>query len=92
MHHPPSFSPPRRRLLQGALAASVVPAWVRPARAAAPWPQKPVRLVVGFPPGSSPDALARTVADPLAQMMLTGKGETRWHATMHESSWAPGTC
>ncbi|WP_431514627.1 Bug family tripartite tricarboxylate transporter substrate binding protein [Variovorax sp. DAIF25] len=69
MPHPSSFSPPRRRLLQGALVASVVPAWVRLARAAAPWPQKPVRLVVGFPPGSSPDALARTVADPLAQAL-----------------------
>lgn len=62
----------RRRLLQGALAASVAPAlaWPSlPAHAAAPWPQKAVRLVVGFPPGSSPDALARTVADPLAQAL-----------------------
>lgn len=59
----------RRRLLQGALAATVAPALVLPAHAAAPWPQKAVRLVVGFPPGSSPDALARTVADPLAQAL-----------------------
>jgi len=62
----PSFSSQRRRLLQGALAASLTPAL---ASAAASWPQKPLRLVVGFPPGSSPDMLARTVADPLAQAL-----------------------
>lgn len=59
----PFFSSRRRRLLQGALAASLAPAF---AGTAATWPQKPLRLVVGFPPGSSPDMLARTVADPLA--------------------------
>jgi len=59
----PSFSPRRRRLLQGALAASLAPTF---ASAAGSWPQKPLRLIVGFPPGSSPDMLARTVADPLA--------------------------
>ncbi|MDP9604204.1 UNVERIFIED_ORG: tripartite-type tricarboxylate transporter receptor subunit TctC [Variovorax paradoxus] len=69
MPYPMVFIPRRRRLLQGALAASVAPVLAFPARAAAPWPQKAVRLVVGFPPGSSPDALARTVADPLAQAL-----------------------
>jgi len=69
MHDSISPDPRRRRLLQGALAASVSPLLVLPAHAAAAWPQKAVRLVVGFPPGSSPDALARTVADPLARAL-----------------------
>jgi tripartite-type tricarboxylate transporter receptor subunit TctC len=33
------------------------------------WPTRPVRIVVGFPGGSSPDLLARTLADPLAQAL-----------------------
>ncbi|CAN7719688.1 tripartite tricarboxylate transporter substrate binding protein [Variovorax sp. LjRoot84] len=66
MHPEPAFSSRRRRLLQSALAASLVPAF---AQAAAGWPQKPLRLIVGFPPGSSPDTLARVVADPLAQAL-----------------------
>jgi tripartite-type tricarboxylate transporter receptor subunit TctC len=61
--------PRRRRLLQGALAAAVAPALMFPASAATGWPRKAVRLIVGFPPGSSPDALARTVADPLSQAL-----------------------
>ncbi|VTU22856.1 Argininosuccinate lyase [Variovorax sp. PBS-H4] len=66
MNHRPAFSPRRRHLLQGAFAASLAPAFVH---ASTGWPQKPLRLVVGFPPGSSPDALARVVADPLAQAL-----------------------
>jgi tripartite-type tricarboxylate transporter receptor subunit TctC len=69
MHESNSSFLRRRRLLHGALAASVASALALPARATAPWPQKALRLVVGFPPGSSPDALARTVADPLAQAL-----------------------
>ena len=69
MHDPMVPRLRRRHLLQGALAASVAPALVLPARAAAPWPQKPLRLIVGFPPGSSPDNLARTVAEPLGQAL-----------------------
>jgi tripartite-type tricarboxylate transporter receptor subunit TctC len=29
------------------------------------WPSKPVRMIVPFPPGSSPDLVARMLADPL---------------------------
>lgn len=38
-------------------------------RAAASWPSRPVRLLVGFPAGSSPDLMARTVAEPLARAL-----------------------
>lgn len=33
------------------------------------WPTKPLRLLVGFTAGSSPDALARTIAEPLAKAL-----------------------
>lgn len=33
------------------------------------WPAKPVRLVVNFPPGSSPDVLARAISGPLQQSL-----------------------
>lgn len=45
----------------GALAQKSVPA------AAANWPTKPVRLIVGFPAGSTPDLVARTIAEPLSK-------------------------
>ncbi len=37
-------------------------AWSQSAR----WPDKPVRLIVGFPAGTSPDLLGRLLAEPLA--------------------------
>ncbi len=34
-----------------------------------PWPSQPIRLVVGFPAGSSPDLMARTLTEPLTQAL-----------------------
>ena len=39
------------------------------AEARAPWPSRPVRLLVGFPGGSSPDMAARGLADTLARAL-----------------------
>jgi len=33
------------------------------------WPTKPIRLLVGFPGGSTPDIAARTIAEPLAKAL-----------------------
>jgi tripartite-type tricarboxylate transporter receptor subunit TctC len=48
--------------LSMALAISVV-------AAAETWPAKPVRIIVPFPPGSSPDLVARMLTDMLAQAL-----------------------
>ena len=56
----------RRSFIQasGAAAASVA----MPALRAQEWPNAPVRIVVGFPPGGGTDALARVVAQKLTAM------------------------
>jgi tripartite-type tricarboxylate transporter receptor subunit TctC len=33
------------------------------------WPAKPLRIIVGFPPGSSPDLTARTFSEPLSHAL-----------------------
>jgi len=38
------------------------------AAAQAPWPNKPIRIVVTFPPGGAPDTLARILADKWASL------------------------
>ena len=60
---------PSRRSFTAVAAALLVagPAW-----AASPldgWPDKPVRIVVGFPGGSTPDLSARTIAEPLSKAL-----------------------
>ena len=68
-------SPLRRRTLLAlplaSLAGLQAPAHAQTARqpAAAGWPTRPVRIVVGFPGGSSPDITARTIAEPLSKAL-----------------------
>jgi len=59
----------RRFLLRTAAGAALALLGVAPVRAAGEYPDKPVRLVVGFPPGGSTDVLARLVATRLSQKL-----------------------
>ncbi|MET4577490.1 Bug family tripartite tricarboxylate transporter substrate binding protein [Ottowia thiooxydans] len=60
----------RRTLLASAAAAMLAAAMPITALAqAGAWPSKPVRVIVNFPPGSSPDVLARSISQPLQQAL-----------------------
>lgn len=60
----------RRRLLASACAGAVLGLAAAPAAwAQSDWPSRPIRLVVPFPPGSSPDTLARMIAQPLSKAL-----------------------
>lgn len=60
----------RRALLASGLALTAAAVLPRIAQAQSDaWPGKPIRLVVNFPPGSSPDVLARAIALPLQQAL-----------------------
>jgi tripartite-type tricarboxylate transporter receptor subunit TctC len=50
-----------------ALLAALAAALAGPARAEPAWPSKPLRIVVGFPGGSTPDMAARVLADALGK-------------------------
>lgn len=56
----------RRGLVLGMVGGALSPWVMAQGGGSAAWPQRPLRLVVGFPPGSSPDTTARTLAEPLA--------------------------
>ncbi len=64
----------RRHLLaclSAGAAAGVLPveAQVRTRTAAPAWPTRPIKWVVPFPPGSSPDVIGRLVAEALSQSL-----------------------
>ena len=66
----------RRRAVALALATPVIAA---NARAQAPWPSKPVRFIVPFPPGQAADIFARLMAEKLSdiwkqQVVVDNKG------------------
>ncbi len=79
--NPLAHPPPKRLALRAGLFALCVLALGmqgQPARAennsgaasaAAAWPTRPVRILVGFPGGSTPDMAARTLAEPLARAL-----------------------
>jgi tripartite-type tricarboxylate transporter receptor subunit TctC len=58
----------RRRFLQLAGAAATLPAFLTAARAQA-YPARPVRLVIGFPPGSATDIVVRVMAPQLTELL-----------------------
>jgi tripartite-type tricarboxylate transporter receptor subunit TctC len=59
---------PRRRLVQLAAGAAMLPVMPRIARAQA-YPARPVRLLVGAVAGSSPDVIARLIAQRLSERL-----------------------
>ncbi|HUP30605.1 MAG TPA: tripartite tricarboxylate transporter substrate binding protein [Usitatibacter sp.] len=61
-------SPKRRQVLAGLSLAPVVyslPSWAQ----SAPWPSKPIKLLVGFPPGGGADAMGRLVGAKLGERL-----------------------
>lgn len=57
---------PRRSVL---LAAFMLACSASTAFAQTAWPSKPLKIVVGFPAGSSPDLTARLLAEPMSQAL-----------------------
>lgn len=67
-----TFSISRRTALCAALSAAATPAFAQKAASGAMpagWPSRPLRILVGFPGGSTPDLVARTIAEPLGQAL-----------------------
>ncbi|HYF16988.1 MAG TPA: tripartite tricarboxylate transporter substrate binding protein [Ramlibacter sp.] len=58
----------QRRTLVGAIGAAAAVA-VAPLRAQEAYPARPVRIVVGFPPGGGADAIARLMADAMGRTL-----------------------
>jgi len=63
----PRFSFARRKLHGSILALAGLGLLSASGWAQAAWPDRPIQMVVPFPAGSSPDTLARAIAEPLAK-------------------------
>jgi tripartite-type tricarboxylate transporter receptor subunit TctC len=59
---------PRRTFLHLAVGAAALPAALRIARAQT-YPLRPIRLIVGYPPGTTPDILARVMSQWLSERL-----------------------
>lgn len=58
-----------RRGALGALAATALAGWAPHGFAQQAWPSRPIRMIVPFPAGSSPDLIARILTDKLAAVL-----------------------
>jgi tripartite-type tricarboxylate transporter receptor subunit TctC len=58
----------RRSVLALGMAATGS-AWAQTNARPPTWPSKPVRILVGFPGGSTPDLVARTIAEPMSRAL-----------------------
>lgn len=59
----------RRHLVTTGASLAMLAAFGTGHAQTAPWPTKPLRIVVGFPAGSSPDLTARALAEPLEKRL-----------------------
>lgn len=64
---PSSFR--RTLILLAACALSAGALAQQTAKDSAPWPTRPLKILVGFPAGTSPDLVARTLAEPLSKAL-----------------------
>lgn len=59
----------RRAFALGTLALVAALSATGAASQSADWPAKPIRMIINFPPGSSPDIVGRAIAQPLGQQL-----------------------
>jgi tripartite-type tricarboxylate transporter receptor subunit TctC len=59
------------RLVAGLCVASLIPLFVSLSVAAESWPSRPIRLLIGFPPGGPADIPGRAIAERLSQSLGT---------------------